>query len=186
MLEQLKNQDPTSPTDTNEYMSQMVSYAGFDKLSAISDSIDTITDSLNSFMSTSSLSYISSTLEAHGDTAMLSDGSASWGYDLEDTAAQTKITITDQNGDEVWSGSGEREAGAHSFTWDGTDNDGNTVKDGAYTISIKAVDGDGETVPNTTTVRGTVTGIAIDDDGSSDLVMGDVSVPFEDIVSINP
>ena len=185
MLEQLQNQNPLDPTDTNEYMSQLVSYASFDQLSAISDSLDSITSSLNSFMSTSSLSYISSTVEANGDTTMLSDGSATWKYDLDDDAALTTLTITDQDGNTVWSGSGETGEGSHTFTWDGTDSDGNTVADGAYTLSVKAVDSDGSTVSADTSIVGKVTGISSQDDGSTDLLMGDVSIDFDDILSIN-
>ncbi|PLX37729.1 MAG: flagellar biosynthesis protein FlgD [Hyphomicrobiales bacterium] len=185
MLEQLQNQNPLDPTDTSEYMNQMVSYASYDQLSEITSSLDQITSSLNAFMSTSSLSYISSTVEAEGDTSMLSDGSASWNYSLNRTAAATTITVSDTDGNTVWTGSGETSSGDHGFTWDGTDSNGDTVADGAYTISVAAVDAAGTKVSTSTSVVGKVTGIGTDDSGTTTLLMGDVEIAFDSVIKLS-
>ncbi len=184
MIEQLKNQNPLEPTDASEFMSQMLSYGNYDSTSTMSDQISEMSSTLSSYLAMSSANYIGDTISAEGDTTMLSDGSASWNYDIDSKASSVTITISDQDGNTVWSGSGETSAGSHTFTWDGTDSDGNTLEDGAYTISVTAKDSSGNSIDTSTSINGKVTGIGTDDDDNSVLMIGDVAVSLEDILSV--
>ena len=184
MLEQLQNQNPLDPTDTDTYLDRMVSYASYDTQNSINEQLTTLVDSVDSMISGSGLGYLGTTVEAYGNTTSLQDGSATWGYTLDSAAESTTITITDSDGNTVWTGDGETDSGSHTFTWDGTTTDGTQLADGGtYTISVSATDADGEAIDGTTTVTGVVTGID-SSSGETVLQIGDAEIQVDNILSI--
>ena len=184
MVQQLQNQNPLDPTDTDTYMSQLVSFASYDTESSINDQLSTIVDSLDSTVSDNGLGYIGYTVNATGSTTTLADGEATWTYTLDSDAADTTITIYDEDGNEVWSGDGETDAGTYTFSWDGVTSDGTQLEDGGqYTIEVSATDEDGDDVSGSTTIVGKVTGLDVED-GDSMLMIGDASVAVENVISI--
>lgn len=48
LVEQLQNQDPLNPADTNEIMSQMVSFASYQQAASTNDTLSSISTTLNS------------------------------------------------------------------------------------------------------------------------------------------
>ncbi|WP_321344617.1 FlgD immunoglobulin-like domain containing protein [Breoghania sp.] len=184
MLEQLQSQNPLDPTDTDSYLDRMVSYASYDTQNEINEQLTSLVDSVSSVLSGSGLGYLGTTVEAYGNTTTLTDGSATWGYSLEEDAESTSITISDSDGNTVWTGEGETDSGDHTFTWDGTTTDGTQLSDGGlYTISITATDADGEAIDGTTTVSGVVTGID-SSSGETVLQIGDAEIQIDNILSI--
>ncbi len=184
MVQQLQNQNPLDPTDTDTYMQQLVSFASYDTESSINDQLSTIVDSLDSTVSDNGLGYIGYTVNATGSTTSLADGEATWTYTLDSDAADTTITIYDEDGNEVWSGDGETDAGTYTFSWDGVTSDGTQLEDGGqYTIEVTATDEDGDDVSGSTTIIGKVTGLDVEDDDSM-LMIGDASVAVENVISI--
>ncbi|MTH97457.1 flagellar hook assembly protein FlgD [Roseibium sp. RKSG952] len=184
MVDQLLNQDPLDPTDTDEYLNQLVSFASYDTQAQISEQLTQITDTLSSSISSAGLGYLGQTVEAYGNTTTLSDGAAEWSYTLDKGAASVTVSILDEDGTEVWSGDGNTAAGNHAVTWDGVASDGTQLEDGGiYTISVNAFDEDGKSINGTTTVTGTVTGIDVTD-GESVLKIGDASVLVDNVLSI--
>ncbi|MFL9823532.1 flagellar hook capping FlgD N-terminal domain-containing protein [Rhodoplanes sp. SY1] len=49
---QLENQSPLDPTDTTEFMGQLMSYATFNQISEISTTLDTLVDTISTMNST--------------------------------------------------------------------------------------------------------------------------------------
>jgi flagellar basal-body rod modification protein FlgD len=185
MLEQIQNQNPLDPTDTDTYLDRMVSYGSYDTQVSMSEELSSISSQLTSALSGSSLGYLGETVEAYGNTTTLTDGSASWGYTLEEDAESVTISIYDENGEEVWSGEGETSSGSHSFTWDGTSSSGEQLEDGGlYTIAVTATDADGNEIGGSTTVKGTVTGVDTSGDDAV-LKIGDAEVLVSNVISVS-
>lgn len=184
IVAQLQNQNPLDPTDTTEFMNQLVSYASYDEQQTMNSNLETLVSSMNSLLSSNGLGYIGQTVEAIGDTTTLSDGSATWGYSLSSDAQDVTITVKDQDGNTVYTGSGDTSSGSHTFTWDGTTNSGGTAADGDYTISVSATDSSGSSVLNYTTVIGTVTGVD-NTSGTPQLVVGDTTIDLSNVLSIH-
>lgn len=184
MVEQLQNQNPTDPTDTDAYLDKLVSFASYDTQSEISDQLSTIVDSISGTLSSSGLGYVGQTVEATGNTTSLSDGEAQWSYTLDSEATSVTVNILDESGDVVYSESGETSSGKHYFTWDGTTSDGTQLADGGtYTISVEATDEDGDDVDGETTVIGTVSGVDLTDDDPV-LMIGSASVLIDNVQSV--
>ncbi len=184
MVEQLQNQDPTNPTDTSEYIGQMVDYASYQTQADISEQLTTITDTLSGFMSSQGLGYLGQTVEAVGNTTSLQDGEAQWSYSLDSDAESVTVSILDEDGNTVHSTSGETEAGSHSFEWDGLTSEGDQLADGGqYTIQVEAVDDEGNDVSGYTTVIAEVS--AVDSSGDEAVLgIGDASVLLENVLAV--
>ena len=79
---------------------------------------------------------------------------------------------------------GEQAAGQFFFAWDGKDVEGNVLKDGMYTFSVKAATLTGTEVKATTSQIGTVSAVTRTSSGFV-LDMGDLGdVAFQDVQKI--
>ncbi|KZM50500.1 FlgD immunoglobulin-like domain containing protein [Labrenzia sp. OB1] len=184
MVQQLQNQDPTNPADTNEYISQMIDSASYETQSDISSQITSLTDTISNYMSSQGLGYLGQTVEAIGNTTSLQDGEAQWSYTLESEAENVTISILDEDGNTVYSETGETSEGAHSFAWDGVTSDGEQLQDGGqYTIQVAATDADGDDVSGHTTVVAQVTAVDTTSDEAV-LGIGDASVLLDNVLAV--
>ncbi|PVB61949.1 FlgD immunoglobulin-like domain containing protein [Labrenzia sp. 011] len=184
MVQQLQNQDPTDPADTSEYISQMIDYASYETQAEMSDQLTTLTDTLSNYMSSQGLGYLGQTVEAVGNTTSLQDGEAQWSYTLESEAENVTISILDEDGNTVYSETGETSEGAHSFAWDGSTSDGTQLEDGGqYTIEVAAADADGNEVSGYTTVVAEVTAVDTTSDEAV-LGIGDASVLLDNVLAV--
>lgn len=183
---QLQYQDPLDPADTSEFTSQLVQYSNLEQQMSTNDKLDEVINTLSSLSLSNGTGYLGHTVEAEGDEISVEDDGtvdAGWVYDLDDTAASVTLTVTDSDGNVVWSGEGETASGRHSFEWDGTDSDGNTVDGGAYTLTVSAADSSGDTVDSTTYVSGTVTAVSSVDD-TAVVEMGDMAIALSAITRL--
>lgn len=183
IVTQLQNQNPLDPTDTTEFMNQLVSYASYTTQQEMNTSINSLVTSMNSMLASNGIGYIGQTVEAKGDTTTLQDGKATWGYSLSSDASSVTVTVKDEDGNTVYTADGETDAGSHTFTWDGTTNSGGTAEDGNYTISVSATNASGSSVLDYTTVIGKVTGID-STSGTTKLLVGDTTVDLTSVISI--
>jgi len=174
---QLQNQDPTSPMDSNEFTQQLVMYSQVEQQISTNDKLDSLI-SLSSNQSTSlAMSYLGHDVTMSDGTGELADGTATWTYSLDNSAASTTLTIKDSSGNVVYSTTGDTSSGTHTYTWDGTDTSGGTQSDGLYTLTVTSTSSSGTSV--TTSVASTATVTGVDLSGSSpQLIIGNSEVPL--------
>jgi len=177
---QLQHQDPLSPMDSNQFVSQLVQFSQVEQAIATNSNLEKMIGIENSNQTTAALGYIGNTVEASGGSAPLQDGKAQFSYTLK-AAGNTEIVITDQNGSAVAVANGESAAGKHNFVWDGKMLDGSTAPAGVYNIQI--VGADGKPLSVDTTGFGKVTGV---ESGTNGLVLDldGVQVPVANILSV--
>ncbi|MDI3468845.1 MAG: Flagellar basal-body rod modification protein FlgD [Pseudolabrys sp.] len=185
LVSELKNQDPLQPTSTTDFVNQMSEYANFDEQQTLNSNFNSLLSSFGSLLTLNSLNYIGHTVEAKGSTATLTNGQATFGYDLSSTASSAQITISDSSGNIVWSGTGPTNAGMNSFTWNGKTSSGTQLADGGkYTIKVTATDTSGNSVLNYTTFNGKVDDISTTN-GTAQLDVDGQLVNLSDLVSVN-
>lgn len=183
---QLETQNPLDPTDPSEFTSQLATYSQLEQQVATNDKLDSVLSQFGTVSFSSGVGYLGRTVEADSDTlSVSSDGSvdASWKYSLDSTASKVTLTVTDADGNTVWSGSGETAAGDHAFTWDGTASNGKAVAAGDYTLKVAATNSSGSTVASSIAISGNVT--AVDSsDGTTVLELGDTQVELGSITRL--
>lgn len=110
-------------------------------------------------------------------------GTASFSYTLATDAATCQVVIKDASGKIVRNLTAPGTAGRHELTWDGKDNSGKTLPDGAYNVTVAALDGESKSVENVVTVYGKVTDISSDNEGTL-LAMGKVVTTIEKVLTV--
>ncbi|MGE4506241.1 MAG: flagellar hook assembly protein FlgD [Desulfovibrionaceae bacterium] len=162
LITEIQYQNPLDPLDSTEYVTQLAELAELEQLTLIAEGMDGIQETVDEMGVTSAISYLGTSVLADGSELTLSDGQASTvSVTLEDDAAEVTINILDSNGNVVATEIlGESEAGTYSYTWDGTDVDGNAMDDGTYSVEVTALDENGGDVDTSTTVSGEVIAVS--------------------------
>jgi flagellar basal-body rod modification protein FlgD len=181
---QLQNQDPLSPMDTNQFTQQLVEMSGVQQQLLANNLLTTLVAQGQGGLS-NGVSYIGKSVTSSASTATLTNGAATWNYTLPSAAASVQATVTDSTGAKVWSGTASgTAAGANSFTWNGKTTSGTQLVDGgAYTLTLVAKDGAGNTLNAQTQISGTVTAATLSN-GTAYLSIGNNSVPLSSVTSV--
>jgi flagellar basal-body rod modification protein FlgD len=153
---QLKNQDPLSPQDSTQWVTQLVQFSGVEQAIHQRQSLENLVNLQLAWQTTNAVGYIGKTVEASGENVYLKNGDAKIRYTLEDDAGAATIVIKDTGGKTVRELTVPRTKGTHEVTWNGKDSDGVALDDGFYSISVKATRGQGLPVGATTKFSGVV------------------------------
>lgn len=180
---QLKNQDPTSPMDSNAFTQQLVMYSQVEQQIQSNTNLKTLITQGQSNAANLTTSYLGKKVSVTNGQASLTSGAANWTYNLSGTAAATGLSITDANGKVVYTGAGETAGGNHAFTWDGKDSNGNQLNDGTYKLTVTAADSAGNALTTSTASAGTVSQIDLTGP-TPQLVIGNMEVGISDIAAI--
>jgi flagellar basal-body rod modification protein FlgD len=184
LIAQLKNQDPLSPLESNEFTSQLVQFSGVEQQVKQNQNLEQLIALQSTNQSLSSVSFIDKIVEATGDTNTLTNGQAIFSYTLPTEAVSATIRIFDSAGDLVFQQPVDTESGRHDFVWNGDTQQGGTALDGAsYTFSISAQDQDDATISAILRVVGRVTSVSIEN-GDTLLGLGDVDIPLDAVTEI--
>jgi flagellar basal-body rod modification protein FlgD len=180
---QLKNQDPLSPLESTEFVTQLVQFSSVEQAIHQRQSLENLVNLQMAWQATNAVGYIGKTVDVGGEHLYLKDSSAEIKYSLDDDAGKTTITIKDLEGNTVRELTGDRSKGPHVLHWDGKDKDGAKLADGFYTVSVSATKGQGIPVGATTTFSGVVT--AIESEGGQVLLrVGNARISIGDIRSV--
>lgn len=158
---QLKNQDPLSPLDSNQFTQQIVQMTGVEQQLLTNDLLKSLVTNTTNGVATA-VSLIGKEVRAASVDAKLSGDKAEWIYTLPRDANDVKLEVLDRNGKVVRSiapAEADRKAGDHTVTWDGKDQNGTKMAEGTYSLRVTAKDGDFATVPAAVSIQGLVTGV---------------------------
>jgi flagellar basal-body rod modification protein FlgD len=152
---QLKNQDPLSPLDTNQFTSQLVQFAQVEQQLKANTQLTTLVSLQQTAQNTAALDFVGQKVDVAGNTAALTNGTATWQLTAPKPATAT-ITISSATGQQVFSGNISVNAGTQPFVWDGKDTSGLQWPDGNYTMSVTAQDASGQPVAIPTQIEAVV------------------------------
>ncbi|PZO05101.1 MAG: flagellar hook capping protein [Alphaproteobacteria bacterium] len=184
---QLKNQDPLSPLDSNEFTAQLTQMSGVEQQLLTNDLLTSLLAAQQGGGGLSSAStYIGKEATAAWSATELSEGSAKWSYELGTSASTAKLEIVDGSGRVVWSGDApSRQEGISDFVWDGKTTNGTQLPDGGvYTLKVSAQNAGGGTIESQVLTRGRVTGIELYE-GQPYLTIGQSIVPLSSVIALD-
>jgi flagellar basal-body rod modification protein FlgD len=182
LMTQLQNQDPTSPLDTNQFTQELVQFSGVEQQITTNSSLTQLIQLTQSGQVMQGTAMTGKPVTVTSNQIPLQNGKGSLTFTAP-AAGPAAIVIAGPNGQPIRSVSLNAAAGQNSWSWDGTDNAGNTVPDGAYAVSVVGANADGSTTPLSFTVTGTATGVQNTASGLQ-LELGALPVAFSAVQSV--
>jgi flagellar basal-body rod modification protein FlgD len=182
LMTQLRNQDPTTPLDANQFTSELVQF------SSVEQQINTNTDLTQLIQLTQasqveqSSALIGKPVTVTSSQLSLQNGTAGVNFNTANPEPVV-IGVYNASGAEVASTGLTSGAGANSWTWNGRDVNGNTLPDGVYKVSVTTASGSGAASQVPFTVTGTATSVQ-NNNGTVQLQMGGLTVPFSAVQSV--
>jgi flagellar basal-body rod modification protein FlgD len=189
MLAQLKNQDPTSPVDSNTFLAQLASLSEVQGITQLNTSFSSLSNSLLSSQALQASSLLGHRALVASPTATLTSagGSLSGAVSVPQTSSQVVLNITNSAGVLVQTlNLGAQPAGLANFSWNGQTSSGSQAPAGTYTLTAQ-VAGVGGGTAVTTLINGTVDSVTMGT-GASGLTLniaGLGSVPFSSVQQIS-
>jgi len=181
---QLKNQDPLSPLDTNQFTQQLVMFSQVEQQIKTNSELSTLVGNSSSSEAISATPMVGRTIEYSGNQAALENGAAAFSYTLPSNAASAVVSIRDAGGNTVFSSAADPTAGRHDIVWNGQTNSGTQLPDGGiYAIEVQAADTKNAAITATTTATGAVTGVSVNNNVATFDVSG-VQVPMSQLLTI--
>jgi flagellar basal-body rod modification protein FlgD len=184
LLAQLSHQDPLSPMDSMEFTAQLSQFSQLEQMVGVNEKLDSLLLYQSSLNSWQGVGMIDREVDALGDWVNLTEGVAGMiGYSLDEDCSRVIVQIFDTRGNLVRTlDAGSRQKGNHLIDWDGRNENGNTLPDGRYTVTV-TVESDKGPDPVTTFVRGRVTGVSFNQ-GIPLLLMGNETIAFANVLEV--
>jgi len=171
LITQLQNQDPLNPMDNAEVTSQIAQLSTVNGINQLNNTLLALSGQMDLSQSMQAAGLIGKDVLVPGGKISLGstyvDGvqtpvTTPFGVDLISDAAKLVITIQDASGKAVRQIEleGPHTAGVMSMHWDGKDDAGLPLGDGAYSAKVAAMDGEGQPVPSEALTSGRVSSVA--------------------------
>ncbi|MCC7427842.1 MAG: flagellar hook assembly protein FlgD [Alphaproteobacteria bacterium] len=180
---QLRNQDPLTPLDTNQFTSQLVQFAGVEQALATNQHLSTLIGLERGNQLAALGAFLGRRIEAETDRLPLMGGQAGFVYDGSGEAQSVRITIRDAAGRVVIDSQGAAGAGRQEFQWDGRDAAGRQLPDGAYSVGVTEIRANNATRSLPVRVIAAATG-AVAAASSPELILGPVQVPLSAVRAV--
>jgi flagellar basal-body rod modification protein FlgD len=170
MLAQLKNQDPTSPVDSNTFLTQLAELSEVQGINNLNTSFSTVSSSLtsNAALQASSLLGHQALVASGTATTSAAGATVSGAVSVPQTTSQVVLNITNGAGVLVSQiNLGAQAAGLADFSWDGKTTTGAQAPAGTYTLSAVYAGATSGGTAATTYVNGTVESVSMGGTGST-------------------
>lgn len=184
-IAQLQNQDPLSPQDPTQFLSQLAQLTQVEQSYNTNTALQSLLDAQGNSTAMTSVSFIGKEITANGNQAAF-DGTnpANLQYNFSVPTTSGSVVITDASGNIVRTAAlGAQGAGDTTFAWDGRDNSGNVLPAGAYNFTVNGTAASGSAITATTYTSGRVDGVSLVG-GTPALTIGAATVSLTDVLSV--
>jgi len=143
MVAQLKNQNPTEPQDSADFMGQMAQFSTLDSISNVSKALMALSENMQGNKTLEAATLVGKSVGVETDKGVLMNNHSIQGSINLDTGVQDlTLQIKNQSGELLRSMSlGSVPSGQIDFAWDGQLENGEQSQDGLYSISAIAMKG---------------------------------------------
>lgn len=164
LIAQLRNQDPLSPMDNQEFAVQLAQFNSLEQLIGLNEKFDSLATQQGRATQFNSAALIGKQVAGNGNKINLDgSGNANLHYVLGANAAKVTVKVLNSAGLVVREiAVGSQNAGAQSAIWDGKNSLGQSLPAGVYSFEVSALDSAGKSLPVIKQVRGVVTGVNLE------------------------
>ncbi len=189
LVAQLQNQDPLSPMDSQDFSAQLAQFSSLEQLTDINATLKNSADMdmllTSSINNTMAAGFVGKEVSSYGDNlSLISDGSVSMDFILQDFSEDVTVNIYDAAGNLVKTMETHgMDSGQQSIVWDGKDQEGNPLPGGNYRFEVDAKDSNGESVGSVTVSKGIVSSVRYSN-GTAVLIVNGKEVSLADVLEI--
>ena len=185
LTSQLRNQDPLSPVDSNQFTAQLTQMAGVEQQLLTNELLKSLVAAQGGGGLAGAANYIGKDATAAWSATKFADGEAGWKYEIAENAASVKLEVLDGSGNVVWSGDApNKTSGVHQFSWDGAATSGNDGQEGqVYSLKVVAKDAAGGAIDAQVLTEGRITGVEMYD-GETYLTVGNSILPLSSVIAL--
>ncbi|WP_159995339.1 flagellar hook assembly protein FlgD [Roseomonas sp. 18066] len=185
---QLQNQDPTNPTDSTQFTTQLAQFSAVEQQIATNAHLETLLSLQQSSSMLSATALVGRNVEINSETMVLQDGETQSvklpALSGAGGASTAIVTIANASGTTVRTATVALGSDASSWNWDGTDSNGRSLADGKYTVTVAGADSKGASTGSlTSTLTGAVTSVTRTD-GNPTLTIGGLTVSMDKLVGL--
>jgi flagellar basal-body rod modification protein FlgD len=185
LVAQLQHQDPLSPQDGSAFVAQLAQFASLEQIAETNSRLGSIEAGQAASVRSGFTNLVGKKVSSRSDAIMIPDSQVEHVVHLGSAATKVDVVIHDSSGREVRRiAMGSRGEGDAAFTWDGRSNDGTTLPDGEYRVSIEAAGAGDAPVDAYALIRGVVSSVDFGDDGTVTFRVGESKITPADIISI--
>jgi flagellar basal-body rod modification protein FlgD len=182
LMTQLKNQDPTSPLDTNQFTTELVQFSSVEQQISTNSNLTQLIQLTQGDTVVQSSSLLGKPVAVQSSSMPLQNGTGA--VQFSGTAGQqVEVDISNSSGTILKTGQMTAVQGANTWNWDGTDNAGNSLPDGAYSVAVVGAGGASAGTAVPFSVVGTATAVQVQNNVVQ-VQLGGVTVPFSAVQSV--
>jgi flagellar basal-body rod modification protein FlgD len=182
LMTQLQNQDPTSPMDTDTFTSELVQFSSVEQQIQTNTSLTSLIQLTQGSEMIQGSTMIGQPVTVQSTEIPLQDSKGTVNI-MSPAAEKVSVSISNSAGVDIYDATVNATAGNNTFQWNGTNNSGQTVPDGLYSLVATGSNVGGGTSTLPFTVTGTATGVS--SSGTTvQLQLGPLSVPFSSVTSV--
>ncbi len=158
LMTQLKNQDPTSPMNTDTFTTELVQFSSVEQQINTNSSLNSLIQLTQSGQLLQSSSLVGHQVSLNSTTLPLQNSKGEVQFTAP-VAEPVTVSVADASGNTIVQATVNAQQGANSWTWNGQSANGTTEPDGTYAVTVTSQSGTTVT-PVPFTVVGTATGLA--------------------------
>lgn len=138
LIAQIRNQDPLSPMEGTEFMSQLAQLTQVEQAAQTNKLVENLSSTLAMNAALSQTSLIGREVTTLSDSFALTDFGGSFSYELASSPASVSAVITDANGTVVKQidNLSTQKGQVIDVSWDGTNTEGDLMPAGQYKVSL--------------------------------------------------
>lgn len=189
LVTKLQYQDPLKPLEDEAFIAQLAQFSTLEQMYKISEGIAASNEwdflQMQSINNTMAAGLIGKDVKASYDGVYLDDDTTpNITFTTTEFARDMTFTIKDADGEVVRTiKKQDVQSGTGTMEWDGKDDFGNRMPEGAYSVSVSAVSGNGSVFTPELSLIGRVESI-IYRGGAAYLHVNGIDLPMSDIVAI--
>jgi len=185
LVTQLRHQDPLSPVDQNEFISQTAQFTSLEELQNIRKALEVQQTASDIASLSQAAGFVGRQVQTSTSSVSFNGSSApSLPFTLASDTADVQVEIMSSAGQVVRTiHSGAISAGSNSVAWDGKSGSGSPLSPGVYSYRVTAFDAQGQPTGAAVAVSGIVSSVRLKD-GQPVLMVNGQTVRLQDITAI--
>ncbi len=158
LMTQLKNQDPTSPLDTNQFTQELVQFTSVEQQINTNSSLTQLIQLTQGGQMLQAAGIVGHEVEVSSAKLVLQNATGGLRFQAP-VAGPVSISIYNAQGGQIASAQVTAQQGSNDWTWNGDGSNGSTYPDGAYAATVSGTSTSGASTVLPFTVLGKATGV---------------------------